>query len=77
MPVPPTIGHHPARPRKEPKNTDHLVPHANNLLKIAGKAAWGMTKLLVGVAVRIPGWFVRETKKHWDHPRKPNNSNNQ
>ena len=55
---------------KEPKeskvlqNTDHLVPHANRLLTIAGKAAWGMTKLLVGVAIRIPGWFIRANKRH-------------
>jgi hypothetical protein len=41
------------------KNTDDLVPHANRLLILAAKGAWRMTKFLAGVAIRIPGWFVR------------------
>lgn len=39
--------------------TDHLVPHANRLLVLAAKGAWRVTKFVAGVAIRIPGLFVR------------------
>jgi len=49
--------------------TDHLVPHANRLLVGAGKAAWWMVKVLGGVVIRIPGWFVRSNKHLSDKRR--------
>ncbi|HET6252951.1 MAG TPA: hypothetical protein VFE32_02690 [Puia sp.] len=53
----------------EPVNeTDHLTLHANRLLVIAGRGAWRMAKFLVGVAVRIPGWFVRMNRRHTSGP---------
>lgn len=45
------------------RHKDDLVPHANRLLSMAARGAWAMTKLLVGFAIRIPGWFVSLNKR--------------
>jgi len=55
---------HPARPIS---NTDHLVPHANRLLALAGRAAWKGIRLLAGIAIRIPRWFVRANRRSPKH----------
>jgi len=46
------------------RHKDDLVPHANRLLSMAARGAWAMTKLLVGIAIRIPGWFVRLNRRN-------------
>ena len=51
-------------PARSLHETDHLVPHANRLLRTAGRMAWGMVKLFGWVAVRIPGLFVRANGKN-------------
>ena len=61
MPLSQKTADRPVRPAHE---TDHLVPHANRLLVGAGKGAWWMVRLLAGIAIRIPGWFVRTNRRH-------------
>ncbi|HEV9036378.1 MAG TPA: hypothetical protein VGQ51_07160 [Puia sp.] len=46
------------------RDADHLVPGANRLLSIAAKTAWRATKLIAGIVIRIPGWFVHANKRH-------------
>ncbi|WP_431213912.1 hypothetical protein ACQ86N_03200 [Puia sp. P3] len=51
---------HPAPPIND---TDHLVPHANRLLAFAGRAAWKGIRLLAGIVILIPRWFVRANRR--------------
>ena len=51
--------------------TEHLVPHANRLLVGAARGAWVVTKFLVRVAIRIPGWFVRANRRNVEGRRTP------
>ena len=51
------------------RNTDDLVPHANRLLSMAAKGAWTMTRILAGIAIRIPGWFVRMNRRTLSRPQ--------
>lgn len=46
------------------RDTDRLVPHANRLLAGVAKGVWRGFKFLAGVAIRIPGWFLRANRRH-------------
>jgi len=49
----------PPTSRQGLRESSHLVPIANSWLKIAGKAFWKGMKKLFGIALYIPGKFVR------------------
>ncbi|MBS1662424.1 MAG: hypothetical protein JST68_15375 [Bacteroidetes bacterium] len=51
------------RPVRSVNNTEHLVAPANRLLGMAARAAWKGFKLLGGIIIRIPGWFVRANRR--------------
>jgi hypothetical protein len=59
---------HPTRPAdnhpaRSINDTDHLVPQANRLLAVAGRAAWKGIRLLAGIVIRIPHLFVRANRR--------------
>ncbi|HWB90717.1 MAG TPA: hypothetical protein VG605_02650 [Puia sp.] len=45
-----------------PRSTDPLIHDANRFLFSAVKSAWHLTRFVAGVAIRIPGWFVRANR---------------
>jgi len=64
-------------------NTDHLIPLANRLLATAGRVAWQGIRLMAGIVVRIPRWFMRANgrrddasrRPRWRHPVRPADAN--
>ena len=64
-----------AQSDRTPGSSDHLIPHANRLLVMTAKGTWHAFKFLGGVAIRIPGWFVRANKRAIDRDRRDPTAN--
>ena len=45
-----------------PRSKDPLLHDASGFLFSAVKSAWHLTRFVAGVAIRIPGWFVRANR---------------